>query len=68
MRFVTPDTVQLDLSDGHFIEVKKELTVGDEKRYRTSGFRRSAKEDRDGKLREEIDVDFTAMAFNRVEN
>jgi hypothetical protein len=31
-RFVEPETVKLDLSDGDWIEVKKELTYGEEQR------------------------------------
>lgn len=30
-RFVVPDTTQLPLSDGDWVEVKKRLTVGDER-------------------------------------
>lgn len=32
VRFVTPDTVKLTLSDGDWIEVKRQLTVGEERK------------------------------------
>ena len=67
MRFVAPDTVRLSLSDGHWIEVKQELTAGEKQRYRTAGLRRmSARKDADGESANEVDVDWVALANARV--
>ena len=38
-RFVTPNTVRLELSDGDWIEVKSQLTYGEEKRLSSAGMR-----------------------------
>jgi len=66
MRFVlSPDVTRLVLKDGSWIEVKRQLTAGEERAYRSAGFRRvSQRKDEDGS---EIDVDWTAMAFARAE-
>lgn len=61
MRFVAPETVRIDLDGGDWIEVKKELSVGEERQYRTAGFKRT------NALSKEIDVDWSAMALARVE-
>lgn len=60
MRFVSPETVRIDLGNGDWIEVKKELTVGEEMRFRSAGLQKA-----NGKA--EVDIDWTAMAFARVE-
>ena len=65
MRFVAPETVRIELSDGAWIDIKKALTAGEEKSYRSAGFRRVSQQDGTG--RNEVDVDWTAMAFARVE-
>ena len=39
--FVKPQTVQLNLDEGQWIEVKKELNVGDQKRLIGAGVKRS---------------------------
>lgn len=36
--FVDPSTVKLDLGDGDWVEVKRELTAGELKAMRTAGF------------------------------
>ncbi len=59
MRFVTPESVRLDLTDGAWIEVKKDLTVGEEKRYRASGL--------GGMGGGAVGVDWEAMAFSRAD-
>lgn len=64
MRFVQPDTVRIDLANGDWIEIKKELTVGEDKRYRTAGLKRMAPAT--STQRGEVDVDWAAMAFGRV--
>lgn len=65
MRFVSPETVRIELSDGQWIEVKKTLTAGEEKAYRSAGFRRVSQRQDDNT--NEVDIDWTAMAFARVE-
>jgi len=70
MRFVSPETVRIQLADGpdgskNWIEIKKDLTAGEEKRYRSSGLRRmTARTGTDGS---DIDIDWQTMAFARVE-
>ncbi|MES2360156.1 MAG: hypothetical protein V4529_17575 [Gemmatimonadota bacterium] len=69
MRFVKPDVVRIDLEFGDgssgWIDVKKELTAGEEKRFRTAGFKRLSQSGSDG--RNEVDIDWSAMAFARAE-
>lgn len=60
MRFVAPETVRIDLADGDWIEVKKELGVGEDRRYRTAGVKRA-------NAKEEVEIDWTAMALARVQ-
>ena len=64
MRFVVPELVKIELAGGDWIEVKKELTVGEEKRYRTASLRRTYNV---GKGDEELQIDWGLMAFARVE-
>lgn len=90
MRFVSPETARLELPDTvttetvegesrevrakNWIEVKKMLTAGEEKRYRAAGFGRvSQRADvaqptagDAAKAKNEIDVDWTALAFARA--
>lgn len=68
MRFVSPETVRIHLkpdADGtkNWIDVKQELTVGEDKRYRTAGFSRVSQ----GEGSPEISVNFSQMAIARVE-
>lgn len=68
MRFVSPETVRIKLKDNHWIEVKKDLGTGDEKRYRAAGFRGLTQiADDKGEKKQEIGVDWQAIAFSRVE-
>lgn len=60
MRFVSPETVRIDLGNGDWITVKKELNVGEEKRFRSSGLRRAHDKG-------SVDIDWSAMALARVE-
>jgi hypothetical protein len=69
MRFVTSESKTLHLKNGKdWIEVKNELSVGENKRYRSSGFRhvsgvgKAATED---DVR--IEVKWDEVAFARVE-
>jgi hypothetical protein len=66
MRFVTPEVVRIDLKDGpngekNWIEVKKELTVGEEKRFRSAGLTGM----KPGAV-SEISVDWGALAIGRL--
>lgn len=61
MRFVSPETVRITLKNGDWIEVKKELTVGDEKRLLSSGFKRASPGS------EQIEVDWFTRSIARVE-
>lgn len=75
MRFVTPESKRLHLKDGpdgekNWIDVKLHLTVGEEKKYRSAGFKQltpgsdpDAAEQKDAK----IDVDWSRLAFARAE-
>lgn len=40
-RFVQPESKRIDLSDGDWIEVKKELTIGEEKTLQACGIKRT---------------------------
>ena len=76
MRFVSPETVRIDLKDGpdgekNWIQVKKFLTVGEDKRFRTKAFRgvrpdRSEKIGTGDEVSPEIGVDWPALSFGRV--
>jgi hypothetical protein len=68
MRFVIPESVRIDLKDGpngekNWIEVKKELTVGEEKKFRAAGM----KNVRPGADASAIEIDWSEMAIARVE-
>lgn len=70
MRFVAPLTATLPLKDGpggekNWIEVKQDLTAGEEKALRSSGFRRVSQRKDDET--NEVDVDWAGMSFARVE-
>lgn len=59
MRFVSPETVRIDLGSGDWIEVKKELTVGEDFAYRTAGMGRRKGEDA-------VEIDWSERALARV--
>jgi hypothetical protein len=68
MRFVAPEPVRIHLSNGtDWIEVKAELNVEEEKKYRTSGFKRVSQGDAQNGDSPEIAIDFAQMALARVE-
>jgi hypothetical protein len=67
MKFVSPDTVQIPLADGQWIEVKKHLSAIEEKRFRSAGLRRMSQRKGDNdEPQNEVDIDWAAMAFARV--
>jgi hypothetical protein len=72
MRFVKgTETVKKYLKNGtDWVEIKKELTVGEDRRYRTAGMNRMRAEKTDSKGETplpSIEVDFAYMAIARVE-
>lgn len=67
MRFVTSESKTLHLKDGkNWIEVKNELSVGESKRYRASGFRHVSGLS-SGPDDVKIEVDWKEVAFARAE-
>lgn len=62
MRFVTPEVVRIPLQNGEWIEVKKELTAGEEKSYRSAGMKGVKSEDGQNA----IEIDWVAMSIARV--
>lgn len=68
MRFVSPETVRINLNDGpsgekNWIEIKKELTIGEEKKFRAAGM----KNVRPGGDASAIEIDWSEMAIARVD-
>lgn len=61
MRFVSPETVRivLDASKDEWIEVKKELTVGEDFAFRTAGLGRKRSD-------ESVEIDWEKRASARV--
>lgn len=59
MRFVSPETTRLDLPTGDWIEVKTELSALEDKRYRTTGYRRVSQTG-------EFEVDWSIVAASRL--
>lgn len=70
MRFVAPEAVRIPLKNGtDWIEVKKELTAGEERAYRTKAFKRVSGlvDARDANRDPDVEVDWAQLAFARVE-
>lgn len=73
MRFVTPEVERIALKDDangqpQWIDVKRELTVGEEKRYRSAGFKQMSTAQGGGESSgPAIDVDWARLAIARVE-
>jgi hypothetical protein len=63
-RFVAPETCKLELSDGDWIEIKKQLSVGDDRRYRSAGLKRLT--GAPGSNAASVDVDWAELALARV--
>lgn len=63
-RFVTPETVRLDLSDGDWIEVKRRLTNGERRRLNTAGLSKSLTIGNE--QNQEIDIDFAEFSLARA--
>ncbi len=80
MRFVSPETVRIDLADTvtrdgegkevrtkNWIDVKAELSVGEDKAYRAAGFgRMSRSAGDDSAATNSVDVDWKMLAFGRA--
>lgn len=60
MRFVQPETVRLDLSDGDWIEVKKQLTWGEQQEFANCGLSPTVKGP------QELQVDWAQVARRRL--
>lgn len=69
MRFVKPETQRYNLANGSdWVELKKELTVGEDKRYRTKGMRGMT--GIGGNVKPEdvkVDIEWNDLPFARVE-
>jgi hypothetical protein len=63
-RFVKPKTIQIEISDGDTISVKKELTVGERKRMFASGLKQMQRQGDEEEPK--FDIDPVAMAFAKV--
>jgi len=62
-RFVVPETVRIDLSDGDWIEIKKKLNVGETRRMQLGGIKMTGKA---GQKEMEIAMDVEALSFAKV--
>jgi hypothetical protein len=64
-RFVAPETRKINLGEsGDWIEIKKELNVGDDRAYRSAGLKRLTGSP--GSSAAAVDVDWTELALARV--
>jgi hypothetical protein len=63
-RFVKPKTIQIAISDGDTIEIKKELTVGERKRMFASGLKQMQRQGDEEEPK--FDIDPVAMAFAKI--
>ena len=63
-RFVLPEVVRLDLSDGDWIEVKKRLTNGERRRLNTAALSKSVAIG--GESTNEVDIDFAEFGTARA--
>jgi hypothetical protein len=63
-RFVAPDVRRITLADGDWIEIKKQLNVGEDRRYRAAGLKRLT--GAPGSASASVDVDWAELALARV--
>jgi hypothetical protein len=59
MRFVKEDVTRLTLPDGEWVDVKRELTVGEDREFRVAGMKKAT-------VKGDIEVDFKAISLARV--
>ena len=66
--FVKPEVERLELSDGEWIEIKKRLTVAEERKLLTSGFKRgrSVRSENEG-TDVDFEMDLSAFDLKKVE-
>jgi len=64
-RFVAPETVRLDLSDGDYVEVKRRLTYGDRQQLQTAAL--ASLQDRGELGSERISLDWARAQARRLE-
>ena len=62
-RFVEPETVRLELTDGDWIEVKKELTYGEEQRLAGAAMSVKSQLDGDKQVSGDIQLDMENERF-----
>lgn len=66
-RFVTPQVDRLELSDGDWVEVKHELTAGEQAKMSGSAMRMMRPENKDTGEAAAFEIDSTRLAFARLE-
>jgi hypothetical protein len=59
MRFVKEDVTRLPLSDGAWIDVKTELTVGEDRRFRVAGMKKTT-------VKGDVEISWEDFAFARA--
>jgi hypothetical protein len=63
-RFVKPKTVRIEISDNDWIEIKRELTVGEQRRIQTTGMKHMQGDEDETKPK--IGIDMFKMSFATV--
>jgi hypothetical protein len=64
-RFVKPETLRLELADGAWVEVKRDLNIWEDKKYRAAGLKRLSGAQDAGTAA--IDIDWAEMALARAD-
>lgn len=62
-RFVKPEVVRLDISDGDWIEIKRRLTLGEQKRLEGAGIGRATGFRQGADVEVAVDLEAAAMAL-----
>jgi hypothetical protein len=62
-RFVKPTTIQIEISDGDTISIKRELTVGEQKRMFAAGLKQMTAS---GENEPKFDIDPVEMSFAKI--
>ncbi len=62
-RFVKPKTIQIEISDGDTITIKRELTVGEQKRMFAAGLKQMTAS---GENEPKFDIDPVEMSFAKI--
>ena len=64
--FVKPEIVRLDLGDGEWIEIKKRLTVAEQRKLQTAGFNKISTPADGSEDTPSVDIDWSRMTLARV--